>query len=392
MRTNLRLWWQKIRKPLGVVGIIVTCVLVIGLIVAIIGGYHSNWEWTGFGKVEGKTTTTWITPGTTTATRGTSVATETQPPKTLWDWLGLLAILAIPVVVGFGVAWFTAQQGKVGERENKDNQREKALQDYIDKMSELLLKEHLGELLPDGKADQKYRQQQNGNIKGELKPEYEQVCKIARVRTLTILSRLDGHRKRSVLQFLHGSGLISKGQHPGAKSIVDLSGADLSEADLSGVKLLNVDLWEADLSGADLRNTWWKGVELWDRGEYPPKMPENPRLPGPGVRLPMQHYSKVRYPAVDLSGANLSGAKLINADLSGADLSGAYMSGVNLSGANLKGVFGDTEGKRPTKSPHTGHHFTITTTMKICEALENSNQEGLNQLKGTIMPNGSKHP
>jgi hypothetical protein len=60
-------------------------------------------------------------------------------PKTLWDWLGLLAVLAIPVVVGFGAAWFTAQQGKVSAEQNTDNQHETALQAYIDKMSELLL-------------------------------------------------------------------------------------------------------------------------------------------------------------------------------------------------------------------------------------------------------------
>jgi hypothetical protein len=65
------------------------------------------------------------------------------------------------------------------------NQREIALQDYIDKMSELLLKEHLS----------------------ELKTEYEEVRKIARVPTLTVLPQLDGRRKRSVLQFLKESGL-----------------------------------------------------------------------------------------------------------------------------------------------------------------------------------------
>src|SRR5260370_19854467 len=59
--------------------------------------------------------------------------------KTLWDWLGLLASLAIPVVVAFGTLWFTTQQGKVSDAANKrqhetelqiatDNQREAALQ------------------------------------------------------------------------------------------------------------------------------------------------------------------------------------------------------------------------------------------------------------------------
>jgi hypothetical protein len=66
-----------------------------------------------------------------------------QADKTLWDWLGLLSALAVPIVVGFGVAWFTSQQSKVSDRENKDNQKEALLQAYIDKMSELLLEKNL---------------------------------------------------------------------------------------------------------------------------------------------------------------------------------------------------------------------------------------------------------
>jgi ABC-type molybdate transport system permease subunit len=44
--------------------------------------------------------------------------------KTLFDWLTLLGILAVPVVVGFGAVWFTTRQGKVADAVNKDNQRE----------------------------------------------------------------------------------------------------------------------------------------------------------------------------------------------------------------------------------------------------------------------------
>ena len=60
----------------------------------------------------------------------------------------------------------------------KDNQRETALQEYIDKMSELLLQKNLRE-----------------------SAEEDEVRKIARVRTLTILPRLDARRKGSVLHF-----------------------------------------------------------------------------------------------------------------------------------------------------------------------------------------------
>jgi len=136
--------------------------------------------------------------------------------------LGLLAALAIPLVVGFGVQWYTAKQGEASDKENKDNQQENALLAYIDKMSELLLKEHLGELLPDGKADPEYRQRQNGNITDELKPECEAVRKIALARTLTVLRELDGIRKGYVIQFLHECHLIST-------RIISLRGTDLSK-------------------------------------------------------------------------------------------------------------------------------------------------------------------
>src|SRR5260370_8335398 len=85
----------------------------------------------------------------------------------------------------------------------------------------------------------------------ESAPE-DEVRKIARVRTLTVLPRLDKERKRSVLQFLHESGLIDKGM-----KIIDLDGADLNGAnlilaDLGGADLNGANLILADLGGADL--------------------------------------------------------------------------------------------------------------------------------------------
>jgi uncharacterized protein YjbI with pentapeptide repeats len=87
---------------------------------------------------------------------------------------------------------------------------------------------------------------------------------------------------------LHSKYLVNE---PGGK-IANLSGADLSEADLSGANLFGVDLSEANLSGANL---------FW----------------------------------ADLSEANLSGANLFWANLFGANLFGANLFGANLSEANL---------------------------------------------------------
>jgi uncharacterized protein YjbI with pentapeptide repeats len=60
---------------------------------------------------------------------------------------------------------------------------------------------------------------------------------------LTVLTRLDGERKGSVLQFLHESRLIAK-----VPGVLDLKGADLSGADLG-----RADLREAVLSKIKLR-------------------------------------------------------------------------------------------------------------------------------------------
>ena len=79
-----------------------------------------------------------------------------------------------------------------------------------------------------------------------------EVRKIARVRTLTVLRRLDGLRKGSVLQFLHESGLIDKG-----KRIIDLRGAHLGGANLD-----HADLRSASLRDADLAETYLFGAHL----------------------------------------------------------------------------------------------------------------------------------
>jgi len=156
------------------------------------------------------------------------------PGKTLWDWLQLLIIPAVLAVAGYiinltisrGEQEATKQRDKTEHDISLENQREKALQDYIDKMSELLLEKKLRD-----------------------SAENDEVRKIARVRTLTVLRRLDAFRKTSVFQFLYESGLIDKD-----KCIIDLRGADLSGAYvyLSDVKLSRADLSGADLSGANL--------------------------------------------------------------------------------------------------------------------------------------------
>jgi uncharacterized protein YjbI with pentapeptide repeats len=254
------------------------------LVALVILGYFFNWDWTGLNATDFSST-----PQNITRT------IVYQPSKTLWDWLQLLGVLAVPVVVGFGAVWFTTRQGKVADAENKDNQRETALQAYIDKMSELLLHENLR----------------------KSKPE-DEVRNVARVRTLTVLSRLDGKRKGSVLQFLHESGLINRDN-----SIVGLVGVDLRGADMSVIFLVNSDLSFADLSNANLSSTLISSTNLL-----------NTNLRDANMRKAILDDSDL-YEA-DLSGANLSKASLRDTSLEKANLIGANLYGADLKGANLK--------------------------------------------------------
>jgi Pentapeptide repeats (8 copies) len=162
--------------------------------------------------------------------------------KTLWDWLQVLGVLAIPLVLALGTLWFSAQQRQMSDALLKnqrdttlamsqqqrdtaraiaeDQQREATLNTYLDRMSDLLLTQHV--------HDPKVRE-------------------LARAWTVTALRNMDPSRKGVLIQFLYESGLINN-DHP----VVDLSGADLSNVDQSRVTLSNANLSGANLSGANL--------------------------------------------------------------------------------------------------------------------------------------------
>src|SRR5260221_225966 len=209
MGARFRSWWQKNKQHVLIVGIILIAVFTAFTLAV----YKFGWDWTGFDP--------YIPP---------PKDSNFQRGKTLWDLLQLAGVIAIPIAV----AWFTAQQNhdfQIAQEQRKteleistDNQREVLLRAYLDKMSDLLLGNHLRESHPD-----------------------DEVRKIAEARTLTVLPRLDGKRKGNVLLFLYESGLIRR-----ATRIIKLYGADLAEADLGGTDLSEADLSEANLSYADL--------------------------------------------------------------------------------------------------------------------------------------------
>ena len=136
----------------------------VAVIVLIRVGYA--YQWTGFGR--------------------SKVNSDIQPAKTLWDWLQLLII---PTVLACGTIWINRRQQQRDQQRAEQRAQDVALQAYLDHMSKLL-------------AD-KERPLSSAQLDDNLST-------VARARTLTALTRLDGERIRSVLQFLFESGLIYK--------------------------------------------------------------------------------------------------------------------------------------------------------------------------------------
>src|SRR5215218_3481657 len=153
--------------------------------------------------------------------------------KTLWDWLQLLVVPAMLALVGVLLA---EAQENIQQQAEESRAQDEALQAYLEGMGNLLLDEGL-----------------------LTSQEDEEVRTLARARTLTILGRVDGARKRSVVQFLYESQLIEKDQ-----PIVSLSGADLRVADLRVADLRRADLRRAVLFGADLSDAVLFDADLSD--------------------------------------------------------------------------------------------------------------------------------
>ena len=250
-----RSWWQKASKPLGVFGIIVVCILIIALLVVIVMVYVFDVNVPGL--------------------RG----------KTLWDWLQLLIIPLVLAIVAllFNLANSQTERQIAKQRYEQDQQialdkqQGDILQAYLDRMSDLLLKDKL------------------------LTSPSDEWRKVARVRTITVLTQLDGRRVGYVFAFLHEAGLISTASEDRGDYEYDIN---LFNFDLHAVNWRNADLSEVDLAQANLR-----GADL-------------------------SH--------ANLGGADLSRANLTEANLSGASLDRANLSLADLTEANLKDTIGVT--------------------------------------------------
>ncbi len=276
MEARFRTWWQIKQHLLTTLVVVIILVVAIALIII---GYR--FDWTGFNG-------------------------NNKSGKTLWDWLQLLIIPAVLAVAGYVINLTisrseqeaTKQRDKTEHEIALDNQREAALQEYIDKMSELLLHEKL-------------RESQSG----------AEVRNIALARTLAVMHTLDARRTAIVIRFLSKSGLlaicISNDLHA-----IDLHQANLVQIDLNGANLVSTNLNGADLRDTDLSRAFLNGAKL------------------SGTNLSKADLQRADLRRADLHDANLYAANLhlanlIEANLLKADLRDADLSEANLTKANV---------------------------------------------------------
>ncbi len=271
--------WQP-RRGVQWLTVIVAVAVTLGILIYI--GY--GLQWTGFGP--------------------TRAGDSVQPPKTLWEWLGLLIV---PTMLAVGVFLLSQRQKQHDERiQEAQKEREEtaaiqraqdeALRAYLDQMSNLIV-------------DREMRK----------KPDDPDLRRLAQARTLTILLGLDRDRKKRPLKLIYELSLIMK-----EEPILNLKNAGLDTADLSEITLHDACLREVDLRRANLSDTVLVGANLLPYDETQPAKLNAPSL-----------LNGADPSNIDSSNDHLTPTNLGGADLSNADLSGAYLTSSKVSKEQL---------------------------------------------------------
>ena len=212
--------------------------------------------------------------------------------KTLYDWMTLLFV---PAVLSGGVIWFNLielssedRRAKIELEVNTARAQDVAMEAYVDHMATWLLENELR----------------------SAKPEDTELRAVARTSTLTVLRQLDGPRKGRLVRFLYEAGLIGfmdVSRDTTTPAVIELKGADLTEAVLSQANLVGVDFSFSNLESADLR----------------------------GANLSEAFLRKAYLVKADLRMAKLHEADLTEANLIGARVSDELDDAASLEGARL---------------------------------------------------------
>ena len=154
--------------------ILILCLIILGISVLILLAYDADLS--GFKQSRTVSTETADPPGQTT--------TIQIYHRTLWDFA---ALLIIPLMLGIG--GFLLNRGVQSRQEHiaQQNAEENLQQDYLDRMTELLLQRGLRTTQPNSEVRQ-----------------------VAKIRTLTVFRAMNGQRKGTLLLFLRDAELIGK--------------------------------------------------------------------------------------------------------------------------------------------------------------------------------------
>ena len=126
---------------------------------------------------------------------------------------------------------------------------------------------------------------------------------------------------------------------------VDLSGASLAGATMTGVSFDGASLAGASLAGANVSGASFAGTSLVGASLAGANVSgasfDGASMAGAslaGANVAGASFAGTSLAGASLAGANISGASFAGASLSNADLSGADISGVNFSNANISGA------------------------------------------------------
>lgn len=308
---------KDIFKSLPVKVLLVLLISVISICVL----YQFNWSGFGEDSNKSKSIEKTIKDGKIISFKETETE-HSQSGKTLWDWLGLAGTLAIPVVLfqfqaseqrraekrasvekeqAEELAKVEKQQAEQREKVEKDiaeaNLREEAFQAYIDRMSEILInKRSRSELFLDINGTSNHTNADNS------------VRDVARVRTVTILRRLenDTERQNRILHFLRDTELLQFLLKTANLGGVNLSSANLSDANFSGANFSGANLSSANLIGANLIGANLNNIILNDANLFKANL-TNANLTN--ANLENSFIQDTKFRNTDLSNAILVSAK-----------------------------------------------------------------------------------
>lgn len=252
---------------LKIIPLLIITFIVLYFVIIVVLGYLNSWNWVGVVEYS----------------FDNNQPNQIEGTKSLWDWMELLLV---PLALAVAGIWFTHVQKEADLQIALEKQRQNILDNYFDKMTELILEKNLWT----GKDPH--------------------VKNLAKARTLTVLRNLDNQRNQQVIQFLQETDLVGK------NSIIDFSNSNLDGVQLQNANLRNINFEYSSLIRANFSdaNMIYANLQFSDLKE---------------ANFQNAIMSKANLQFTNLENASLKchlfAAKLQSANLQGSDLSDAVL-------------------------------------------------------------------